>query len=90
MEKMSKEELIDYLSSIENVEKDYRGQKRRYYRMRNTFDNKQELIKEALLVLFPDCDEEMGNPNFVKYHSDMIEKKMEVWDGVVWIRTILV
>jgi len=90
-EELTIEELKQRLDHIENVVKDYNGQKRRYYRMKTPPSQWDLLIKEAATVLFPDMKVE--DPTVVEWILEFypVEKKIEVWeDGTAWVRTILV
>ena len=89
---MSREEIIQALSHIENTVKDYRGEKRRYYRMNSSPDDMRSVVEEAASVLFPDMkveDPEVLHLVIITFGT-MIQGKVEIWDGVVWIRTIMI
>ena len=89
--KLTREQLLEKLSHIENVVKDYRGQPRRYYRMKTDPKDWDAVVTEACTVLFPDMKIEI--PGVVEWIKENYpaDRKIEIWpDGTAWVRTILV
>lgn len=87
----STDAIRDSLTHLTSEVKEYRGSKRRYYRMSTPPQQVESLIEEIFSSLYPDYD--TTRPEVVRalLAIEPITKKMELWpDGHVWIRTILV
>jgi len=83
--------IRDALTHLTSEVKEYRGNKRRYYKMMTPPQNVEVLIEEIFSSLYPDYD--ITKPEVVRalLMIEPITKKMELWpDGHVWIRTMLV
>ena len=90
---LTKEEIIEKLSSIENVVKNYHGSPRRYYKLKADPKNVSEQAVEACMILFPDMRVE--DPEIlamvVSTFGETVISKIEYWeDGHAWVRTVLV
>lgn len=87
----SPDEIRDALAHLTSEVKDYRGSKRRYYKMMTPPQRVEALIEEIFSSLYPEYD--TTKPDVVRalLAVEPITKKMELWpDGHVWIRTTLV
>ncbi len=83
--------IRDALAHLTSEVKEYRGSKRRYYKMMTSPQNVAGLVEEIFASLYPDFDTTKPEVIRALMMAEPITKKMELWpDGHVWIRTMLV
>ena len=72
--------------------KEYRGEPRRYYKLNASPEDKEALVKESCTILFPEfrTEEPKVLEMVIERYGDTSLRKIEIFDGCAWVRTILV